>query len=76
MAKQESIKKMTAQEFRDRLTYFVPQTQGTAADRLGVSIRSVSGYANGASIPKPIARLLRTLTTGYNKTRQPLPMRE
>jgi hypothetical protein len=34
-------------------------TQGSAAEWLGISIRSAHGYANGKPIPEPIAKLLR-----------------
>ena len=34
-------------------------TQGEAAEWLEISIRAAHGYANGAPIPEPIAKLLR-----------------
>jgi hypothetical protein len=34
-------------------------TQGEAAEWLKISIRAAHGYANGAPIPEPIAKLLR-----------------
>jgi DNA-binding XRE family transcriptional regulator len=33
-------------------------TQSEAADYLGVSLRSINGYANGAKISKTVAKLL------------------
>lgn len=36
-------------------------TQGQQAECLGVSLRSAHGYANGGTIPEPVARLLRLM---------------
>ena len=51
---------MTALQFRaalDRLSL----TQQATAELLGLSLRSVHGYANGAPVPEPVARLLRLM---------------
>jgi DNA-binding XRE family transcriptional regulator len=37
-------------------------TQDSAAEFLGVSLRTSHGYANGSPIPKPTAMLLRLMT--------------
>lgn len=34
--------------------------QVTAAPHLGVTLRTINGYANGRAIPAPVAVLLRT----------------
>ena len=49
---------MTAAQYRAALER-LDLTQGTAAQWLGISIRSSHGYANGAPIPTAIAKLLR-----------------
>jgi hypothetical protein len=36
-------------------------SQGDAAEFLGVTVRTSHGYANGASIPTAIAKLLRLM---------------
>lgn len=51
---------MTAAQFRDACERF-GLTQEAAAKFLGVSLRTVNGYANGASIPKATAKLLRLM---------------
>jgi DNA-binding XRE family transcriptional regulator len=48
---------MTRNQFRSALRK-LSITQAKAAVMLGVSLRSVNGYANGKTIPKPVARLL------------------
>lgn len=35
------------------------ETQRQQADFFGVSLRTAHGYANGATIPEPVAKLLR-----------------
>jgi hypothetical protein len=49
---------MTATQFRKALDD-LGLTQGGAAEWLEISIRAAHGYANGAPIPGPIAKLLR-----------------
>lgn len=49
---------MTAAQFNAAVAR-LGLSQGEAAKLLGVSIRSAHGYANGATIPEPVARLLR-----------------
>jgi hypothetical protein len=49
---------MTPNQFRKALDD-LNLTQGKAAEWLEISIRAVHGYANGAPIPEPIAKLLR-----------------
>ena len=51
---------MTADQFRTALDRLLLTQQG-AAELLGLSIRSVHGYANGAPVPEPVARLLRLM---------------
>ncbi len=51
---------MTANHFRKALDD-LGLTQGEAADWLGISIRAVHGWANGAPIPEPVAKLLRLM---------------
>ena len=51
---------MTASQFRAALGRLSLTQQG-AAKLLGLSIRSVHGYANGAPVPEPVARLLRLM---------------
>lgn len=55
---------MTANQFRKALDD-LDLSQGRAAEWLGISIRAAHGYANGAPIPEPIAKLLR-LTVRLN----------
>ncbi len=49
---------MTAKHYREALER-LGLSQGSAAEWLGISIRSSHGYANGEPIPEPIAKLLR-----------------
>ena len=49
---------MTKSQFRNALDD-LGLTQGEAAEWLGINIRTVHGYANGAPIPEPLAKLLR-----------------
>ena len=49
---------MTRNQYRAALDQ-LGLTQGSAAEWLGISIRSSHGYANGEPIPEPIAKLLR-----------------
>jgi len=49
---------MTSIQFRKALDD-LGLTQGEAAEWLKISIRAAHGYANGAPIPEPIAKLLR-----------------
>jgi hypothetical protein len=49
---------MTPAQFRNALDA-LSLTQAQAAEWLGISIRAAHGYANGAPIPEPIAKLLR-----------------
>ena len=51
---------MTASQFRAALGR-LSLTQDGAAEVLGLSMRSVHGYANGAPVPEPVARLLRLM---------------
>ena len=51
---------MTAAQFRNALDK-LGLTQGEVADWLQISIRAAHGYANGAPIPEPIAKLLRLM---------------
>jgi len=54
------MRTMTKFEFRRALEQ-LDLTQGTAAQFLGVSIRSTHGWANGDKIPIPVQKLLRVL---------------
>ena len=49
---------MTKSQYRAALAE-LGLTQEQAAALLGISIRSSHGYANGAPIPEPTAKLLR-----------------
>jgi hypothetical protein len=51
---------MTPTQFRKALAD-LDLTQDGAAKWLGISIRAAHGYANGAPIPEPIAKLLRLM---------------
>lgn len=51
---------MTANQFRKALDD-LSLTQARAAEWLGLSIRAIHGYANGAPIPEPTAKLLRLM---------------
>ena len=51
---------MTTSQFRKALDD-LGLTQGGAAEWLEINIRTVHGYANGAPIPEPIAKLLRLM---------------
>ena len=49
---------MTMKQYRNALDS-LGLSQARAAEWLGISIRAAHGYANGAPIPEPIAKLLR-----------------
>ena len=49
---------MTKTQFRNALSE-LGLSQAQAAEWLSISIRAAHGYANGAPIPEPIAKLLR-----------------
>jgi hypothetical protein len=51
---------MTPAQFRKALDD-LGLTQAQAAEWLGISIRAAHGYANGAPVPEPIAKLLRLM---------------
>ena len=51
---------MTANQFRNALDS-LDLSQARAAEWLKLSIRAVHGYANGAPIPEPTAKLLRLM---------------
>ena len=51
---------MTMNQFRSALDS-LDLSQARAAEWLGISIRAVHGYANGAPIPEPTAKLLRLM---------------
>ena len=51
---------MNSTQFRKALAD-LGLTQAQAAEWLGLSIRAVHGYANGAPIPEPTAKLLRLM---------------
>ena len=51
---------MTTTQFRNALDS-LDLSQARAAEWLGISTRAVHGYANGAPIPEPIAKLLRLM---------------
>ena len=51
---------MTSNQFRKALDD-LGLTQAQAAEWLKLSIRAVHGYANGAPIPEPTAKLLRLM---------------
>lgn len=48
---------MTKTQFREALER-LGLTQGQAAEALGLTIRTINGYANGEPIPATVARLL------------------
>lgn len=52
---------MTPNQYRTALER-LGLTQETAAEFLGVSLRTSHGYANGSPIPKTTAMLLRLMT--------------
>lgn len=51
---------MTPRQFKAALAA-LEITQETAAEVLGVSLRTINGYANGAPIPLATAKLLRLM---------------
>jgi len=51
---------MTSTHFRNALDV-LNLSQAQAAEWLGVSIRTAHGWANGKSIPEPVAKLLRLM---------------
>ena len=51
---------MTANQYETALAK-LGLSQVAAAKFLGISIRAAHGYANGATIPEPIAKLLRLM---------------
>lgn len=53
---------MTPEEF-NRCLAELRLHQGAAAEFLGLNIRTVNSYANGARIPQPVAMLLRAMVT-------------
>jgi transcriptional regulator with XRE-family HTH domain len=59
---------MTSAEYRDVLD-LLALTQAQMAELLGVSIRTAHGYANGARIPEPVARLLALTLSLYERGR-------
>ncbi|WP_027521775.1 DNA-binding transcriptional regulator [Bradyrhizobium sp. Ec3.3] len=52
---------MTADEFNKLCERLKLRDQSHAADVIGVTLRTVNGYANGGTIPEPVARLLRLM---------------
>ena len=60
---------MTAEQFR-KIIEELGWTQGGAAEKLGVSIRTTHSYANGGKIPEPTARLLQSLHAKRSKRRK------
>lgn len=51
---------MTANQYRTALEK-MGLSQEAAAEFLGIGLRTSHGYANGAPIPEPIAKLLRLM---------------
>jgi transcriptional regulator with XRE-family HTH domain len=54
---------MTASQYRAAFQR-LGLSQAKAAELLGISIRTSHGYANGQTIPKAIAALVRALDAG------------
>ncbi len=60
MPKPRKTAKMTATQYMSALES-LELNQVSAADFLGISVRSSHGYGNGAPIPEPTAKLLRLM---------------
>ncbi|WP_354095797.1 helix-turn-helix transcriptional regulator [Bradyrhizobium sp. RT10b] len=52
---------MDATEFNKIVERLKFRNQEHVADSIGVTLRTVNGYANGGTIPEPVARLLRLM---------------
>lgn len=50
---------MTTNQYNDLCAKAGLVTQGQQAEFFGVALRTAHGYANGAPIPEPAAKLLR-----------------
>ncbi|MCK1668609.1 helix-turn-helix transcriptional regulator [Bradyrhizobium sp. 153] len=52
---------MDAREFNAVVERLKFRNQEHVAESIGVTLRTVNGYANGGTIPEPVARLLRLM---------------